>query len=133
MVQLSRPVRQDGIDPIGLIEPVPHEGQAVEPARIAPKFFYDAQGSALYEAICRLQEYYPPRTEAAIFEQHRAAIAAALPRGAQWVDLGCIVSNHCMALAPSPQPRSTHCAPRGSAAAMAARCCSKMAASVRGG
>lgn len=139
MVQLSRPVRQDGIDPIGLIEPVPHEGQvlrarpeatgpaprltvqrvdtpaqrrqelvdglAAEPARIAPKFFYDAQGSALYEAICRLQEYYPPRTEAAIFEQHRAAIAAALPRGAQWVDLGCGDGAKAMQWFETMQPR----------------------------
>jgi dimethylhistidine N-methyltransferase len=64
-------------------------GLAGEPAHIPPKFFYDAQGSALYEAICRLIEYYPPRTEAAIFERHRGDIAAALPRGAQWVDLGC--------------------------------------------
>jgi dimethylhistidine N-methyltransferase len=58
-------------------------------ATIAPKFFYDAQGSALYGAIVALDEYYPPRLEAEIFGTHRAAIAAALPRGGQWVDLGC--------------------------------------------
>lgn len=65
------------------------DGLCAEPASIPPKFFYDAQGSALYGAICRLEEYYPPRTEAAILEQHHDAIVAALPRGAQWVDLGC--------------------------------------------
>lgn len=59
------------------------------PARVSPKFFYDAQGCALYSAICELQEYYPTRTEAAIFERHREEIARHLPRGAQWVDLGC--------------------------------------------
>ncbi|MED5618391.1 L-histidine N(alpha)-methyltransferase [Ideonella sp. BN130291] len=59
------------------------------PARIPPKFFYDAQGSALYEAICALDEYYPPRTEAAIFDRYQRDIAAALPREAQFVDLGC--------------------------------------------
>jgi dimethylhistidine N-methyltransferase len=58
-------------------------------ATIAPKFFYDEQGSALYGAIVALDEYYPPRLEAAIFDQHRSAIAAALPLRGQWVDLGC--------------------------------------------
>ncbi len=64
-------------------------GLLERPARIAPKFFYDAQGCALYGAICELQEYYPTRTERALLERHRAAIARHLPRGAQWVDLGC--------------------------------------------
>lgn len=64
-------------------------GLLAQPARINPKFFYDAQGCALYEAICQLDEYYPPRTEAAIFERHQREIAAALPRHAQLVDLGC--------------------------------------------
>lgn len=58
-------------------------------ARIAPKFFYDEQGSALYGAIVALDEYYPPRLEAAIFDAHHDAIAAALPPRCQWVDLGC--------------------------------------------
>ena len=34
---------------------------------IAPKFFYDRLGSQLFEAITELPEYYPTRTEAAIF------------------------------------------------------------------
>lgn len=60
------------------------------PAAVSsPKFFYDPQGSALFTAICELDEYYPTRTEAAIFEGHRGDIAAALPVGSQWVDLGC--------------------------------------------
>jgi len=58
-------------------------------AQIAPKFFYDEQGSALYGAIVALDEYYPPRLEAAIFDAHRDTIAAALPARCQWVDLGC--------------------------------------------
>src|SRR4051794_27192103 len=47
------------------------------PARISPKYFYDELGCALYGAICRLPEYYPTRTEMAIFRDHRSAIAAA--------------------------------------------------------
>ena len=58
------------------------------PATIPPKYFYDAVGCALYGAICELPEYYPTRTERAIFAQHRAAIARAVGRGGQLVDLG---------------------------------------------
>ncbi len=36
-------------------------------AHISPKYFYDAMGSILFEAICELPEYYPTRTEAEIF------------------------------------------------------------------
>jgi dimethylhistidine N-methyltransferase len=64
-------------------------GLMARPAQIAPKFFYDTQGCALYEAIVALDEYYLPRTEAAIFERAQREIAAALPREAQFVDLGC--------------------------------------------
>ena len=58
------------------------------PATIEPKYFYDDLGCALYAAICQLPEYYPTRTEAAIFREHRDAIATAAGRGAQLVDLG---------------------------------------------
>src|SRR5258706_12675181 len=58
------------------------------PASIAPKYFYDELGCALYGAICRLPEYYPTRTEAAMFTEHRFEIAAAVGRGKQFVDLG---------------------------------------------
>lgn len=40
------------------------------------KFFYDERGSALFEEICRLPEYYPTRTETAILADNAAAIAA---------------------------------------------------------
>ena len=57
-------------------------------AHTDPKFFYDAQGCALFDAICQLDEYYPTRTEAGIVAQYRGEIARQIPRGAQWVDLG---------------------------------------------
>jgi L-histidine Nalpha-methyltransferase len=61
-------------------------------AAVSPKFFYDALGSRLFDAITELDEYYPTRTEAAIFDHHTEAIAAAV-RGAvgsapTLVDLG---------------------------------------------
>ena len=58
------------------------------PASISPKYFYDELGCALYGAICRLPEYYPTRTEASIFTEHRLEIATAVGQGKQFVDLG---------------------------------------------
>ena len=46
-------------------------------ARVSPKFFYDVQGSRLFDAITELAEYYPTRTEAGILAAHGPAIAAA--------------------------------------------------------
>jgi dimethylhistidine N-methyltransferase len=64
------------------------EALLASPASIAPKYFYDELGCALYGAICRLPEYYPTRTEAEVFRDHRSAIADAVGRGKQFVDLG---------------------------------------------
>jgi len=63
-------------------------GLLASPARIAPKYFYDELGCAIYGAICRLPEYYPTRTEVALFREHRSSIAEAVGRGRQFVDLG---------------------------------------------
>ena len=58
-------------------------------ATVAPKFFYDALGSRLFEAITELPEYYPTRTEAAIFAGDLPAIRQALGEGFTLIDLGC--------------------------------------------
>jgi L-histidine N-alpha-methyltransferase len=58
------------------------------PASIEPKYFYDERGCALFAEICRLPEYYPTRTEAAIFERYRDEIAGAAGTGNVFVDLG---------------------------------------------
>lgn len=58
-------------------------------AQINPKYFYDDTGCELFTRICQLDEYYPTRTEAAIFELHADAISNALANHAQWIDLGC--------------------------------------------
>lgn len=55
---------------------------------IAPRYFYDTLGARLFEAICELPEYYPTRTEAAIFAGQGAAIAAAAGQGSALIDLG---------------------------------------------
>jgi dimethylhistidine N-methyltransferase len=59
-----------------------------EPTAIPPKYFYDELGCALYGAICRLPEYYPTRTEIALFQSRRQEIATAIGPGRQFVDLG---------------------------------------------
>ena len=58
-------------------------------ASIAPKFFYDKLGSRLFEAITELPEYYPTRTEAAIFAGHLPGISQALGADFTLIDLGC--------------------------------------------
>ena len=54
------------------------EGLMAEAAAISPKFFYNTLGSRLFEAITALDEYYPTRTEAGIFQAASAQIASAL-------------------------------------------------------
>lgn len=63
------------------------EGLAARPRSVPPAYLYDARGSALYEAIVELPEYYPARTEEALLR----AIAPELGRlaaHAQIVELG---------------------------------------------
>lgn len=82
LIQLDRP------DPAAIRAEL-LEGIAAHPARTAPKYLYDALGSRLFAAITELPEYYPTRTEAAIFARHGAEMAAARPAGATTlVDLG---------------------------------------------
>lgn len=64
------------------------EGLFAQPAVIPPKYFYDALGCALFDAICELPEYYLTRTERRIFAAHRETIAAVVGQNRQFVDLG---------------------------------------------
>ena len=56
--------------------------------QIPSKFLYDARGSKLFEQICRLDEYYPTRTEISIMEQHVEAMADAIGPRARIVEYG---------------------------------------------
>ena len=77
-------------------------------ASLSPKFFYDALGSKLFEAITLLDEYYPTRTEATIFEAHYTHIAqAVLDAGIQnacLIDLGAGNCAKAAALIPHLKP-----------------------------
>ena len=63
-------------------------GLRADVAEVSPKFLYDALGSKLFEAICELPEYYPTRTEAAIFKRYGAEIGRAIGPGRTLIDLG---------------------------------------------
>ena len=67
-------------------------GLLASQASIQPKYFYNALGSKLFEAITQLDEYYPTRTEAGIFEANYSSIARAIKdsgvRDACLIDLG---------------------------------------------
>jgi L-histidine Nalpha-methyltransferase len=52
------------------------------------KFLYDEAGSALFEKICTLPEYYPTRTETRILEDNAADIAAAMGRHCRLIEFG---------------------------------------------
>lgn len=63
-------------------------GLRASPAHVEPKYFYDELGCALYAAICQLDEYYPTRTERAIFQRFRQEISDAIGTVDTFVDLG---------------------------------------------
>ena len=80
-------------------------GLVASSACIAPKFFYDALGSRLFDAITELPEYTPTRTEAAILARHAAEIAASLGMGRTLIDLGAGNCEKAGRLFSSLQPR----------------------------
>jgi dimethylhistidine N-methyltransferase len=63
---LDKALRQDVTD-----------GLTGEPKTLPPKWFYDERGSALFEEITRLEEYYPTRRERGILAERAPEIAAA--------------------------------------------------------
>jgi dimethylhistidine N-methyltransferase len=56
--------------------------------RLSPKYFYDSTGSELFEAITRLPEYYPTRTELSILRDCGAEIVSIVPAGSALVEFG---------------------------------------------
>lgn len=58
------------------------------PRSISPKYFYDAEGSRLFDRICELPEYYPTRTEIGILQRSAGEMAALAGPGAEIVEFG---------------------------------------------
>lgn len=65
-----------------------HAGLSQRQKAIPARWFYDATGSALFEDITALPEYYPTRSETDLLMRHAADIAAATGRGRAVVELG---------------------------------------------
>ena len=72
---LTRTLPEDATD-AALRADVLH-GLTGTPKTLPPKWFYDAQGSELFEQITELPEYYPTRAEREILIARSAEIAAA--------------------------------------------------------
>ena len=64
------------------------DGLAKTPKEISCKYFYDAEGSALFDAICALPEYYQTRTEVSLLRRHAAEIARLIGPDAEIVEFG---------------------------------------------
>ncbi|HXW42468.1 MAG TPA: L-histidine N(alpha)-methyltransferase, partial [Xanthobacteraceae bacterium] len=63
-------------------------GLKAKPKRLPPKYFYDAAGSALFERITQLPEYYPTRCELALLRDHAPAIASLFPPNCALIEFG---------------------------------------------
>ncbi len=61
---------------------------ASRPSVLSPKYFYDEKGSALFDRICQLPEYYPTRTELLLLAAHADEIADQIGPGAEIIEFG---------------------------------------------
>lgn len=63
-------------------------GLAKRPKRLPSMYFYDAEGSTLFDRICELEEYYPTRTETALLERVKGELAERLGSRCMLLELG---------------------------------------------
>ena len=63
-------------------------GLSAKPKRLPPKYFYDLAGSALFERITQLPEYYPTRCEIGILQDNAPAIASLFPPNCALIEFG---------------------------------------------
>jgi dimethylhistidine N-methyltransferase len=64
------------------------EGLTATRKSLPPRWFYDALGSALFDAICFLPEYYVMRAEGEVLTAHRNEIVDAFGGNVRLVELG---------------------------------------------
>jgi L-histidine N-alpha-methyltransferase len=63
-------------------------GLTASPKALQPQYFYDALGSALFDAICQLPEYYPTRSETEILTSYARDIVGAAGTPLRLIELG---------------------------------------------
>lgn len=76
-----------GGDSNALAEDV-RRGLTAKPKAMPPKYFYDELGSALFEAICRVPEYYLTRAETELLTRHADEIVRSVQGPARLIELG---------------------------------------------
>jgi len=65
------------------------DGLSARPRSTPSKFLYDAEGSRLFERICKLPEYYPTRTETALLSGHADDLRELMGPECRLVEFGC--------------------------------------------
>jgi dimethylhistidine N-methyltransferase len=65
------------------------QGLKKTPKQLPTKYLYDERGSALYERICSLEEYYLPRREIEIMEQNIDEMVYLLGDKVNLIEYGC--------------------------------------------
>jgi dimethylhistidine N-methyltransferase len=63
-------------------------GLLAKPKRLPAKYFYDLAGSALFDRITHLPEYYPTRCEVALLRDNAPAIASLFPANCALLEFG---------------------------------------------
>ena len=63
-------------------------GLRAERKTLPCKYFYDAEGSRLFDRICELDEYYPTRTEIGILHRHASEISEHIGEKTLVIELG---------------------------------------------
>lgn len=63
-------------------------GLRKQPKQLPCRFFYDAEGSVLFDRICELPEYYPTRTETALLHAHAREIAQRVGPNVELIEFG---------------------------------------------
>jgi ergothioneine biosynthesis protein EgtB len=87
-VRLARDVARDEAVADASFEADVLAGFAKPQKTVPPKYFYDAEGSRLFEAITELTEYYPTRTEITLLRAIAPEIAQIISPGAALVEFG---------------------------------------------
>jgi L-histidine Nalpha-methyltransferase len=63
-------------------------GLLASPKSLPSKYFYDFEGSALFDRICTLPEYYPTRTEMRLLHDNAPEIAALMGPDVELIEFG---------------------------------------------
>jgi len=65
-----------------------HVGLSATPKRLSCKYFYNAEGSRLFDLICELPEYYLTRTEIALLKKIAPKLSGSVAEGSALVEFG---------------------------------------------